>query len=404
MARRVLLRGVGGALPALGGNRLLGRPGRPAAIAVGALVGAAMVEVPAVGGALVMLTGVGALADRRVREADLAAVGAGAVTAVATLGVFPRVQDQPARAIATAERRHVEPLADGTGLVVVVNPGSGSGSASDLVDRITDELPGAEVVQCAAADDLDAVLSAAASRCRSLGVVGGDGSVNAAARAALDAGVPLVVFPGGTLNHFARDLGLDSIDDAIEAVRHGQVVAIDVATIDDRTFVNNGSVGSYSALVDERERLERRVGKWPAMVLALGRVLRRSERFDVVLDGESRTVWMVFFGNCEYEPSGFAPAERPDLVDGLLDVRLIDAGPPWSRSRLVVALLLGALARSRVYERRVVPSISIRCGDGHGRTRLAADGETFDGPAAFLVRKRPTALLVHQLEPEADQA
>ncbi len=357
-----------------------------------------------VGGALVAAIAGRALVDDGIHEADLAAVGAGAVAAVATLGVFPRVQDQPARAIAVAERRQVEPLADGTGLVVVVNPGSGSGSASELVDELREALPGADVRECSEADDLEAVLTQAASQCRSLGVVGGDGSVNAAARVALDAGVPLVVFPGGTLNHFARDLGLDSIDDAIEAVRNGQVVAIDVATIGDRTFVNNGSVGAYSALVDERERLERRLGKWPAMVLALGRVLRRSERFEVLLDGEARTVWMVFFGNCEYEPAGFAPAERPDLVDGLLDVRLIDAGPPWSRARLVVALLLGALARSRVYERRVVPSISIRCGDGHGQTRLAADGETFDGPAAFLVRKRPAALLVHRVEPSADDS
>ncbi len=351
------------------------------------------------GGVLVALTGAGAVVDPRLRARHLAGVVGGAAATVVTLGVFPRVQDQPARTIAVAERRQVEPLADGTGLVVVVNPGSGSGSAPDLVDRLTAALPGAETRVCGEAEDLDKVLADASSTCRALGVVGGDGSVNSAARAALDAGVPLVVFPGGTLNHFARDLGLDSIDDAIEAVRHGQVVAIDVATIGDRVFVNNGSVGSYSALVDERERLESRLGKWPAMILALGRVLRRSERFDVVLDGEARTVWMVFFGNCEYEPAGFAPAERPDLVDGLLDVRLIDAGPPLSRVRLVAALLFGALARSRVYERRAVPSISVRCGDGEGSTRLAADGETFDGPAAFLVRKRPAALLVHLVDP-----
>ena len=402
MARRVLLRTAAGAAPALGANHLLGRPASRGAIAVGALLGSALVEVPAVGGASVALAGLGAVAAPRVRRDHVAGAVGGAVAAVVTLGAFPRVQDQPARAIAVAERRRVDPLADGTGLVVVVNPGSGAGSAPELVDHLAAALPSAEIRCCDQTDDLVETLTAAASGCRALGVVGGDGSVNGAARVALDAGVPLAVFPGGTLNHFARDLGLDSVDDAIEAVRDGQVVAIDVATIADRTFVNNASVGAYSALVDERERLEARWGKWPAMLLALGRVLRRSERFEVVLDGEPRTVWMVFFGNCEYEPAGFAPAERPDLVDGLLDVRLIDAGPPLSRARLISALLLGALARSRVYERRVVPSISVRCGDGTGRTRLAADGETFDGPAAFVVRKRPAALLVHMVEPGRD--
>ena len=209
--------------------------------------------------------------------------------------------------------------------------------------------------------------------------------------------MPLVVFPGGTLNHFARDLGLDVVADSIEAVRSGQVVAIDVGTIDDRPFVNNASIGSYSELVDERERLEDRLGKWPAMVVALVRVLRRGRRFEVAIDGDERVVWMIFFGNGAYEPAGFAPSTRPDLVDGLVDVRLIDAAQPLSRSRLVAALLLGALARSRVYERRLVNRVTVRCGEDE-TTRLAADGETFDGPGAFVVGKRPAALLVHVVD------
>lgn len=327
----------------------------------------------------------------------LAGAAAGIAGAVTTLAVFPRIDHSPARGVAVARRDRVDPLPDGTGLVVVANADSGSGRATEVLDTIAAGLPGAEIHCFDRSDDLDAVLIDAARRCRSLGVVGGDGTVNAAVRAALEAGVPLAVFPGGTLNHFARDLGLDSVDDAIEAVRSGQVVAIDVGTVDERAFVNNASIGSYTDLVDERERMERRAGKWPAMVVALVRVLRRGRRFDVRLDGERRTVWMVFFGNGEFEPAGFAPSDRHDLVDGLLDVRLIDADPPLSRVRLVIALLFGALTRSRVYERRCVHSISV-CIDDARPIRLAADGETFDGPGAFVVAKRPAALLVHVLD------
>lgn len=387
------------ALPPSAANEAAGRPASRGAIVVGATVASAAIERPVLGGVGLVAAFVAAHRRQGPTVPHVNGAAAGAVAALATLFVLPRRLEQPARGIAVAERHHVEPSPEGEGLVVVVNPGGGSGTASELLDRLRDGLPHAEIRVCEEGDDLVDLLADAAASCRSLGIVGGDGSVNAAAKAALGANVPLVVFPGGTLNHFARDLGLDSVDDVIDAVREGQVVAIDVGMIDDRAFVNNASIGSYSELVDERERLEQRLGKWPAMLVALIRVLRRGTRFEVLLDGEPRTVWMVFFGNSAYEPAGFAPAERPDLVDGLIDVRLVDASAPFSRARLIGALLFGALARSRVYECRMVPSLSV-CVEGEEPVRLAADGETFDGPAAFLVRKRPASLLVHMAESE----
>lgn len=300
--------------------------------------------------------------------------------------------------MAVATRGRVSPSEDGTGLHVVTNAASGSGAAPDALDEIRAGLPGARITVVERGDELTGAMEQAASSARSLGVLGGDGTVNIAARAAIAAGVPLAVFPGGTLNHFARDLGLDEIAGTIDAVRAGHVVAIDVGEIAGHVFVNNASLGSYSELVDAREALEARIGKWPAMSVALARVLRRSQRHDVCIDGRHQQVWMVFIGNGAYQPAGFAPVDRTDLADGLLDVRIIDASRPWSRTRLVVALLLGQLARSGVYDQHCVPSLAISATDGLP-TRLAADGETFDGPAEVAVSKRPIALRVHVPDP-----
>lgn len=74
--------------------------------------------------------------------------------------------------------------------------------------------------------ELPAQLAAAAARSTVLGVCGGDGTVNAAATAALRAGVPLAVFPGGTLNHFALDLGLGGAEDTCRAVAAGSAVRV----------------------------------------------------------------------------------------------------------------------------------------------------------------------------------
>ena len=67
-----------------------------------------------------------------------------------------------------------------------------------------------------------------------------------------------------------------------------------------------------------------------------------------MLNGQHRRLWLYFAGNCRYEPAGTAPAYRPDLCDGYLDIRVVEAGP-LARSRLVAAVLTGTLGRCRIY-------------------------------------------------------
>ena len=146
-------------------------------------------------------------------------------------------------------------------------------------------------------------------------------------------------------------------------------------------------------MVDARERLERKIGKWPAVVVALFRVLRKSDPLAIRIDGRNRLVWMVFFGNCRYKPSGFAPSWREHLDDGVLDVRIVDAREPWSRSRLIGAVLTGTLGRCRVYEQFDTRRLEIE--SLQGPMRLARDGETFEGSARFEVTKSADPVAVY---------
>src|SRR5207237_510117 len=81
----------------------------------------------------------------------------------------------------------------------------------------------------------------------------------------------------------------------------------------------------------------------------LVRVLWRGRPHELILNGQHRRLWLYFAGNCRYEPVGTAPAYRPDLADGYLDIRLIVAGP-LARWRIVAAVITGTLARCRVYQ------------------------------------------------------
>ena len=282
------------------------------------------------------------------------------------------------------------PSPDGAGLRVAVNPTSGPAWTSSPADALRAALPAAEVVELGPDDDLDDLLGAPGLT--AIGVAGGDGTVSAAARIAAARDLPLVVVPAGTLNHLAGDLGIDDVEAAVAAVRAGTATHMDLGTVADRTFVNTLALGGYPALVDARERLEPRLGKWPALLVALARELPRMEPLRLEVDGRPVRVWLAWIGNGTYDPAGFAPAWRPRIDDGLLDIRIVDGSRRWSRARLIAHVLAGRLPSCPVYEQRLARSLRVRSLDGP--LRLAIDGETFDAPADVEVAKLPRALLV----------
>jgi diacylglycerol kinase family enzyme len=296
-----------------------------------------------------------------------------------------RRRREPAQASA-ARHAELSPSPTGEGLVIAVNAQGGSAD-DELVEALRAGLPTAEIIELDDPADLAEVLRAAAARpgTTALGVVGGDGTINAAANVAAEVGLPLVPIPGGTLNHLARDLGLAGVEEVIEAVRSGCAAGVDLPTIAGRPFLNTAAFGAYPELVAVRERYEGHLGKWPAMVLAAVKVLRRGTPIDVEVDGERQRLWMIFVGNCAYSPDGSAPSRRLRLDDGCLDIRSVDAGQPWSRTRLLLGLVTRRLDRSPVYRQWTATDLDVRSlGDP---LRLACDGEVFDGGTRVLVTK-----------------
>ena len=369
------------------------RPHRRAALGAAAAVGAA--QESAVAGAVVALSSVAAEVSRR-KGWRVTAVGAaiGAAIALATRRLWP-VAPKTAAAIRPAfTPAGGEPTEDGDGLTFVVNPSAGPSITDAPTETLQKSFPRAVVIELGGEHDLESALATAAASAKAIGVAGGDGSVGSAAEVAHTAGKPLVVVPAGTLNHLARDLGIHSVDDAVEAVKEGDLVAVDVASIDGQTFLNTASFGVYSELVDARERLEAKIGKWPALLVALFRVLRTYQPIEVELDGQRRRLWMIFIGNCRYHPAGFAPSWRERLDDGVLDVRIVDADHPGARTRLLFAVLTGRLGRCRVYEAMTTEKLHVKVLD-ESDVRLARDGETFDGDADFVICKEKQPLAVY---------
>lgn len=281
---------------------------------------------------------------------------------------------------------------DGAGVVLVVNPASGSGTGARIIDEVRAKLPAAEIVELDPDDDsVDpvAVLRAAAERAEVLAVGGGDGTVSTAAAVAKEAELPLAVFPGGTFNHFAKDIGCDTVAKTVAAIQRGNVACVDLMCLNEsRMVVNTASIGAYPTFVRQREKLEKRVGKPLAGMYAMLHTLRKDQPVTIRYDNKTLQTSLFFVGNSLYLPTGFAPSRRTRMDDGLLDVRILETGPRLARTRILAALALGRLERSPLYHEMQVPEFRFTAIDGP--TVIAHDGEVGEeyGEASFTAMYR----------------
>ncbi|KAA0930263.1 bifunctional phosphatase PAP2/diacylglycerol kinase family protein [Streptomyces apricus] len=321
----------------------------------------------------------------------LAGAAFGAGTAFAVRALVP-TRDQlppPGR-----PRADVPALPDGEGLVLVVNKGAGT---ADRMRAVADALPLAEVVECEP-EHLLSELEKAAARAQVLGVCGGDGTINAGATVALRHDLPLAVLPGGTLNHFAQDLGVEDVRTLSRALAEGEAVRVDVGRFSagdqEGYFLNNCSLGVYPELVRERDHWSGRIGSWPAGVVSTLRVVRAGRHpLRAHFDGRERPLWLLFAGNGTYHRMGPIPARRYDLADGLLDVRVVHGGR-FPAVRLLAAAVAGPLTRSPVHAALRVGGLRVQ-GVEPG-TWLAYDGEVVEVEGDVTIQKLPEALTVYR--------
>jgi diacylglycerol kinase family enzyme len=274
---------------------------------------------------------------------------------------------------------------------IFVNPRSGSDATS--VEELRRRFPGHDVTE-ARPDELPAaVRMAVAAGAEFVGAAGGDGTIRTVAAELVATGVPLLPVPVGTRNHFARDVGVADLD-AAEKAANGRVRTIDVGQVNEKFFVNNSCIGIYPKIVIRREVHQRRLRKGVANVVAAYEQLRLGERVDVEVDGVTCRAWMVFVGNGTYGEGLLDLADRESVDDGLLDVRVVRADRPWSRLRIVGALLLGRLARSPLVLQWRTAATVVNL--NRTRVEVALDGEVelLAPPLRFRCRANQLRVLV----------
>jgi diacylglycerol kinase family enzyme len=288
-------------------------------------------------------------------------------------------------------------------VAVLLNGNAGTcdiGTATALIEKLGAEYGvDVKVIAFAKGSDLTALAREAAERGATIVAAGGgDGTINAVASALVGTDVALGVLPLGTLNHFAKDLGIPlKLEDAVHALFNGVTAEVDIAEINGKVFLNNSSLGLYPRIVRQREAQQKRgLPKWIALLPALFYVARNHASLYLRLkvddaQAEFRKTPFIFIGNNKYELAGLQIGKRNSLAGARL---WICKAPDASRGGLL-RLTLRALAGRLKDQDLEATEAKEAWIETHARhAHVSTDGEVFamEGPLHY--KSRPQALKV----------
>jgi len=270
------------------------------------------------------------------------------------------------------------------------------------IARVLSELGAqAQVIATRKGDDISALAARAASERRGPIVAGGgDGTVSAVAGKLAGTDTALGVLPMGTLNHFAKDLGIPlSLETAVHNVFTGQVAKVDVGEVNGRIFVNNSGIGFYPHFVRQREEQERHGHvKRVAFLIALRSVIRRYLRLRLKVhmdqaEALEQVTPFLFVGNNRYETAGLRIGTRLSLESGLLWVCTAPRGERENFARVALRAFVG---RATNQELNVIEAKEIWVQPGTARVNVSTDGEVtvMDAPLHYSVRPRALQVIV----------
>lgn len=228
-------------------------------------------------------------------------------------------------------------------------------------------------------------------------VGGGDGTILTAVVAGLGGRLPLGILPLGTLNLFARDLGLPL--DPVEAARvlAGAVVRdIDLAEVNGLPFAIWASMGMHPWVVRRRDHMQRGgMRKGRAMLLAALKAFRRFPLIDVTLTLPEGTVSvatpMLFITNNPWRDEPL-PLSREALDTGRLEIHVAACSGRLSLLWLFFEAVLGHWRASR--RLRTYSAEEVRVTSRKRRMMVSLDGEVTVMNAPLVFRARPRALRV----------
>jgi YegS/Rv2252/BmrU family lipid kinase len=290
------------------------------------------------------------------------------------------------------------------GLEVIINATAGTGGV-EVAQRLAEAFDAcateARIHVAHEGEEIERLARRACSNgARAIVAGGGDGTIAAVAAQLVGTKRALGVLPLGTLNHFAKDIGVPlKLEDAARNVCEGEVACVDVGEVNGQIFINNSGLGLYPRIVRRREKLQMRdhIGKWRAFFRAALAVLRRYPFLRVRLkaDGQEivRKTPFVIIGNNEYQMESFRLGARACLDAGHLSLYVAHRTGRLGLIRLAVRALFGRLQQAKDFDALSAQEIVVETRRPK-RLPVATDGEVKVMTTPLHYRVLPCALRV----------
>lgn len=210
---------------------------------------------------------------------------------------------------------------------------------------------GIELVEPPPDSDCRDVIRARAKDVEFVILGGGDGTMNMAAPALVESGLPLAILPLGTANDLARSLGLPL--DPLAAARFiptAEARPVDLGWVNGHYYFNVASIGFSAELAGELTAESKKTWGVLGYAVAAIRVLRRVRPFTVTIehDGtvERVTTIQVSVGNGRHYGGGMTVEETATVDDGKLDFYSLEVAHWWRLIALLPALRRGTHGRA----------------------------------------------------------
>jgi YegS/Rv2252/BmrU family lipid kinase len=261
--------------------------------------------------------------------------------------------------------------------LLITNPGSRSGDGNiDHAAQRLGEQGEVEIVRPDLPRDLPEAIRERAGDFDRIVLGGGDGTVNLALDALIEADKPFGILPLGTANDLARSLDIpQKLDRAVDVILAGHLRRLDAARVNDVSFINAIGIGLGPQMTREMDAESKSQLGVLAYLKGIAQALQRQPVFRARIESEDRTrdgeYVQITIANGIHYGGGMTVADDAKLDDGRLDVLLVPRQSHWS--------LLGNALRFKTGLTRAADTLSHwRCTELSIETNEAMD-VTADG-------------------------
>jgi diacylglycerol kinase (ATP) len=285
-------------------------------------------------------------------------------------------------------------------ILFVINPVAGGSAVNrkNLLSQIAENLPAGQLYDIKIWESLDqnAEIKALISDGGYARVVavGGDGTINFVAQAAMKSHIPIGIIPFGSGNGLVRHLGIPlKTEEAIKIISAGREITIDTGLVNGNIFMCTTGAG-FDALIGRLFSQSTKRGFFTYAKMTLQQLIHYKPReYTISFEGQvlKRKAFILAVANVNQYGNNTFIAPQADLCDGYLDICIIKPFKARHFPALGIRIFNKTITKSSKYEYYKARKIRIIIGDNEP---VHFDGEPVDMGNILEIEVVPASLTV----------